>query len=106
MELREGYLYRCHYKCIDHYIPNHYLDPITLFRGPAGNMWPYNDPELGWKDIAMGGLKIIIIPASHLDFMDSQVLGVQFAQELRAAQEQGQSSILTFNSFLKECGHD
>ncbi len=87
LELRETYLGRSHYKALRCYLPHPYLGPITLFRGPAGDKWPYNDPELGWKDIARGELNIIIIPARHHEFVESAELGVQFAEKLKEAQD-------------------
>jgi len=101
LELREWYLLRGHNKAINSYMPQPYLGHLTLFRGPAGDEWPYNEPELGWKDIARGRLKIIINPASHLDFMDTPELGVQFANELRAAQDKAQRSGLIYNGLLQ-----
>ena len=62
-------------------------------------MWPYNDPELGWKDIARGGLKIIIIPARHHAFVESAELGAQFAEKLKEAQDKVNKSGLAFNHF-------
>jgi hypothetical protein len=88
LELREDYLYRSHYKGLKRYLPHQYLGPITLFRGPEGKRWPYNDPELGWKDLARGGLRIIIIPARHHAFVESAELGAQFAEKLKEAQDE------------------
>ncbi|HET6364287.1 MAG TPA: amino acid adenylation domain-containing protein [Nitrospirota bacterium] len=87
LELREEYLFRSHNTILKRYIPHPYPGPITLFRGPAGNRWPHNDPELGWKNVARGGLKIITIPVSHHEFMDPPELGSQCAKELKAAQD-------------------
>jgi amino acid adenylation domain-containing protein len=102
LELRGWNLLRNHNKALNSYIPYQYLGPITLFRGPAGDKWPYNDPELGWKDIARGGVRIITIPAPHLEFMDSPELGAQFAEELRAAQDKAQGgSGLKLDCFLQ-----
>ena len=81
LELRDEYLSRNHREILVRYRPLQYLGPITLFRGPAGEWWPYNNPELGWKEIARGGLKIITIDASHLEFMEPEELAIQFAGE-------------------------
>jgi len=99
LELRETYLWRSHYKALKRYLPHQYFDPITLFRGPAGTKWPYNEPELGWKDIARGGLRIIIIPAGHHEFVESAELGAQFAENLKEAQDEVNKSGLTFNHY-------
>jgi surfactin family lipopeptide synthetase C len=101
LELRERELLKYHNKCLISYMPHPYLGPITLFRGPAGNAWPYNDPELGWKDIAKGELKTIIIDAHHLEFMEPPELGVQFAEELRLMQDKVQCSGPEPNGFIK-----
>jgi amino acid adenylation domain-containing protein len=99
LELREAYLYRSHYKALKRYLPHRYFGPIILFRGPAGNKWPHNDPELGWKDIARGGLTIIIIPARHHAFVESAELGAQFSENLKEAQDKVNKSGLAFNHF-------
>ncbi|MEN6317166.1 MAG: amino acid adenylation domain-containing protein [Syntrophaceae bacterium] len=87
LELRETYLWQNHYKALRRYRPHPYLGTITLFRGPAGDSWPYNDPELGWKDIAKGELRIIVIPARHHEFVESAELGIQFTEKLKEAQD-------------------
>ncbi len=87
LELREGYMLRKHNKAINGYRPMPYAEAISLFRGATENEWPYNDPELGWKGTATGGLKIINIDAHHLDFMDSPDLGRLFAAEVKSAQD-------------------
>ena len=87
-ELRSPYMRRKHIKILERYIPHQYSGPITLFRAPAGNEWPHNDPsELGWKAIAKGGLRIRIILATHDAFVESAELGVQLAKELKEAQD-------------------
>ena len=90
--LRDKYLVSTHMEALDHYIPESYHSPITLFRLPEGNEWPYDDPKLGWQEIAKGGLRTIIIDSSNHNFMDSQEFGVHFAEELRAAQHKVQES--------------
>jgi aspartate racemase len=102
LELREAYLWRGHFKALTRYLPHQYLGSITLFRGPEENTGSYNDPELGWKDIARGELKIIIIPASHHEFVESAELGAQFAENLKEAQDKAQGSSLTFNGLLQD----
>lgn len=97
LELRDTYLYRSHHKGLKRYLPHRYFGPITLFRGPAGERWPYNDPELGWKDVAGGGLRIIIIPAGHYEFVESPQLGAQFAEKLKEAQDEINKSGFAFN---------
>jgi hypothetical protein len=81
------YLWQNHYKALRRYRPIPYRGAITLFRGPEGDSWPYNDPELGWKDIAKGELRIIVIPARHHEFVESSELGIQFKEKLREAQD-------------------
>jgi aspartate racemase len=87
LELRDEYLFTNHNTILKSYVPQPYHGPITLFRGPAEDRWPYNDPELGWKNISKGGLKTIIIHAHHLEFMEPPELGIRFANELREAQD-------------------
>lgn len=86
LELRAEYLFTNHNTILKSYEPEPYHGPVTLFRGPAADRWPYNDPELGWRDVAKGGLKTIIIHAHHLEFMEPPELGRQLAEELLSAQ--------------------
>ena len=101
LELRELDLFRNHNKAINNYMPHQYTEDITLFRGPVGNEWPYNDPELGWKDIARGSIKVVIIPASHYEFVESAELGAQFAASLKEAQDKIKEK-LTFNDVIQQ----
>ena len=42
---------------------------ITLFRAinqPAGSGLGYDDPQNGWGSVALQGVRVIPIPASHL----------------------------------------
>ena len=87
LELRDWDLFRNHNKAINNYVPQQYPGSMTLFRGPEGNEWPYNDPELGWKDLVKGELKVIIISAPHHEFVESAELGAQFAENLKEAQD-------------------
>jgi thioesterase domain-containing protein len=92
LELRAEYLFISHNTILKQYVPQPYSGPVTLFRGPVGERWPYSDPQLGWKEIARGGLKIFIIDAHHLEFMEPVELGIQLAHELRTAQGQAGES--------------
>ncbi|NJR65290.1 MAG: amino acid adenylation domain-containing protein [Leptolyngbyaceae cyanobacterium CRU_2_3] len=62
------------------YIPASYPGKITLFKAteqPLGVSLTL-EPELGWRDLAMGGLEIHNIPGSHLGMLQdpsAQVLG-------------------------------
>jgi len=96
--LRAWYLTRSHIRIMKRYIVHPYHNSsIALFRGPVTHEFPYNDPELGWKDIARGGLKIIIINALHREFLESPELHAQFARELRTAQNHSLVDDITFN---------
>ncbi len=101
LELRELDLFRKHNKAINSYEPHPYPGPVILFRGPVGTDWPYNDPELGWKDLARGSLKTVIIPAGHHEFVESVELGAQFAASLKEAQD-GIKKQTQFSSVTRE----
>jgi hypothetical protein len=101
LELRELDLFRKHNKAINSYEPHPYPGPVILFRGPVGTDWPYNDPELGWKDFARGTLKTVIIPAGHHEFVESVELGAQFAASLKEAQD-GINKQTRFSSVARE----
>jgi amino acid adenylation domain-containing protein len=102
LELREWHVLINHNKGLNLYIPHPYLGPVVLFRGPAQNRWPYNDPELGWKGVIEGDLKIIIVDAPHLEFMEPPELGILLAKELKTAQDRAQVSGLATNRFPLE----
>jgi len=101
LELRELDLFRNHNKAINSYEPHPYPGPVTLFRGPVGTDWPYNDPELGWKNLVRGTLKTVIIPAGHHEFVESAELGAQFAASLKEAQD-GINKQTKFSSVARE----
>jgi len=101
LELRELDLFRNHNKAINNYMPHQYTGDIILFRGPVGNEWPYNDLELGWKNLVKGELRIIIIPARHYEFVESAELGTQFAASLKEAQDKIKKK-LTFNDVIQQ----
>ena len=49
------------------YAPQPYSDRVTLFRA-RDSKWsrPYLDPDLGWSNVAMGGIDIYEVPGDHI----------------------------------------
>jgi amino acid adenylation domain-containing protein len=66
------------------YNPSRYPGRVMLFRSRARPLYHSLDPDLGWSQIALGGVDIKIIPGHHLSMMHEPY--VQYlAKELRAA---------------------
>ncbi len=73
------------------YVPQVYPFKVTLFRAinqPKGSSW-YHDAQLGWGELATGGVEIYQVPGDHLSLMaetDVRVLAEKFKVCLNEAQ--------------------
>jgi hypothetical protein len=47
------------------YLPNIYPGRVTLFRSILRHTKYYNDPQMGWGELATGGVEIHEIPGDH-----------------------------------------
>lgn len=62
-----------------HYLPPPYSGCLTLFRRPEGDLDTGENADYGWAGMALGGLNVIVVPASHLDMAEDPIV----ARELR-----------------------
>ncbi|MEM8718413.1 MAG: amino acid adenylation domain-containing protein [Cyanobacteria bacterium P01_G01_bin.39] len=56
------------------YMPSVYSDRVILFRASDRPPGFYNDPKLGWGDLAAGGMEIYEVPGNHTSIMKSPIL--------------------------------
>jgi thioesterase domain-containing protein len=82
-------LLETHWRTLTHYVPRVYPGRITLFRARAQDLFFMQKPDLGWGELALGGVDIKIIPGSHVTIMRQPHIHVLRAQ-LRAALEQAE----------------
>jgi aspartate racemase len=66
------------------YSASSYPGRVTLFRSRACPFYHTLDPDLGWSEIALGGVDIRVIPGHHLSIMQEPYVHY-LAKELRAA---------------------
>lgn len=53
------------YYALTHYVPKVYPGRIVLFRARAGPLFRMYRSDMGWSDLASGGVDIRIVPGSH-----------------------------------------
>ncbi len=58
-------LLQAHYQAIVNYHPGRYPGRITLFQAHSQPLFSTYDPDVGWKQLAEGGVEVHIIPGSH-----------------------------------------
>lgn len=68
------------------YIPSVYSGLVTLFRASKRPPGFYYDPQLGWGDLAAGGMEIYEIPGNHTSIMKSPILAEKLKICLNKAQ--------------------
>lgn len=71
------------------YVPQSYPGKAILFRASERSVGIYRDPQLGWGNMATGGLEIHEVPGSHDSIVKSPVL----AKKLRACIEAAQADL-------------
>ncbi|MEZ4646804.1 MAG: thioesterase domain-containing protein [Chloroflexota bacterium] len=54
------------YRALHAYVPQPYLGEVTLLRAKGGRLLCSHDPEMGWGKLAQGGVKVSVVPGSHL----------------------------------------
>ncbi len=47
------------------YMPEPCMIPLVLFRSTVLQTGPFRDPKLGWGELALGGLKVHVLPGNH-----------------------------------------
>lgn len=73
------------------YRPTPYSGRITLLRAGDPNAWDAGSPDLGWGDLARGGIDLEVIPATHYSLLRRHVgaLAERLRMRLSAAVRQG-----------------
>ena len=71
------------------YTPSVYSGGVILFRASDRPPGFYDDPKLGWGDLAAGGMEIYEIPGNHTSIMKSPMLAEQLKICLEEAQSNG-----------------
>ena len=72
------------------YVPQAYSDKVILFRATKRPPGFYYDPQLGWGDLAVGGMEIYDIPGDHTSIMKSSIL----AEQLKICLDKAQADIV------------
>ena len=68
------------------YIPSVYSGKVILFRASDRPPGFYDDPKLGWGDLAAGGMEIYEIQGNHTSIMQSPILAEKLKDCLDKAQ--------------------
>jgi amino acid adenylation domain-containing protein len=64
------------------YDPPIYPGRLTLFRGPVGQLEPGETAEYGWAGMALGGLEIVEVPASHLEMPEDPIVAAELRRRV------------------------
>jgi amino acid adenylation domain-containing protein len=73
-----------HKEAFRNYLPNIYPGRVTLFRSMLRDSKYYNDPQLGWGELATAGVEIHEIPGDH-ETMISEPHVLILAEKLQAS---------------------
>jgi thioesterase domain-containing protein/acyl carrier protein len=68
------------------YVPKHYPGRVTLFRAVDSYLAPGN-PDMGWSNLAGGGLELYYVPGGHTSMYDEPHVAV-LAEKLKTCLEQ------------------
>lgn len=68
---------------VKNYVPRSYGGCVTLFRSRRQRTVSSHDPEMGWGQLARGGLKVVVIPDDHGDLLNEPFVRV-LATKLQA----------------------
>ncbi len=58
-------VYKANIQAMQSYIPQVYPSRITLFRASEGLAEDHQDPSLGWREFAAGGVEVYTLPGDH-----------------------------------------
>lgn len=64
------------------YVPPIYPGRLTLFRMPEGQLEPGQSAAFGWEGMALGGLDIVEVPASHLDMPEDPLVAAELRKRV------------------------
>jgi amino acid adenylation domain-containing protein len=85
---------RGHMQALQRHVPGSYPGPVTLFRSRARPLFRLEGHDLGWGQIAAGGVEVIVLPGSHDTLVQEpsvRLLAERLAERLRRAQENERS---------------
>ena len=71
-------LLRLHLKVITDYVPKPFTGTATLLlprAQPLLGPWPDANGDMGWKEIALGGVEVYSVPGSHSTFLSEPFAG-------------------------------
>jgi amino acid adenylation domain-containing protein len=72
------------------YEPTAYPGRVTLFRAAAQPLFRLQAPDLGWRGVARGGLRVVVVPGTHDDLLGEP--GVQvLAESLKSCLEEARA---------------
>jgi thioesterase domain-containing protein len=74
------------------YVPQVYQGRITLFRASERSQRTHRNPDLGWGELAVGGVEIFDVPGDHATLIEEprvQILAEQLKVCLGKAQANG-----------------
>lgn len=60
-----------------------YPGRLTLFREPLATLDPGQDAEYGWAGMALGGLDVVEVSASHLDMPEDPIVAAELRRRVR-----------------------
>ncbi|MFI5166712.1 MAG: amino acid adenylation domain-containing protein [Thermoanaerobaculales bacterium] len=81
-----------HREALARYMPSPFDGRVTLFRTRGHWALSSQDAEMGWGELARGGVEVILVPGRHMSMMRSPVverLGAELEARLSAADRLG-----------------
>jgi MbtH protein len=92
--LPESYrkLLEYHYQLVLEYQPQAYAGRVTLLRAKAQPLSRLQAGDLGWSELAGGGVEVIAVPGSHDYLLKEPYVGV-LAQRLGACLQKAQAAV-------------
>jgi thioesterase domain-containing protein len=86
-------LMESHLQAAWNYRPQVYRGRVTLFRTRTLSLSRSHDPEMGWGELATGGVEIKMIPGAHYNLLEKphvEALAAQLKSSLAQAHTVGQ----------------
>ena len=69
------------YQIARNYVPQIYTGKITLFRAKIRDSYAADDPNGGWKDLALGGIQSFDIPGDHDNILSQPEIAQILSQQ-------------------------
>jgi thioesterase domain-containing protein/acyl carrier protein len=77
-------LIEAHYEALRGYVPQVYPGRVTLFRSRARPLFQVHGHDLGWGELAGGGLEVIVLPGNHESILKAPLVRT-LAERLKVA---------------------